>query len=276
MIGGTILAIKGIDVSVWQGDIDWNAVKADGIQFAMIRCGFGMKNPTQIDDTYYKNMVTARNAGIDCGVYHYSYAVNANEAVNEAEFVLELVENYSLTYPIAFDIEEPSIQNAGKRALTDVCKAFCDRIERAGYYCAIYTNPNWLQNYLFANELLDKYDLWLAQWGVNNPSYSCGMWQYSDSGIVSGINGKVDMNYAYKDYPQVIKSAGLNGFAGNQNTAPKEENKNITYTVQTGDTLWGIAEKLLGNGTRYSEIKSLNNLTSDTIYTGQVFKIPSK
>ena len=122
-----------------------------------------------------------------------------------------------------------------------------------------YCNLNWLNNYLYKDELIHKYDLWLAQWNIANPSENCGIWQYSSIGSIDGINGNVDLDIAYKDYPTIMKAKGLN-----------------EYTVKKGDTLWDLAKKYLGNGTKYKEIKSLNGLNSDTIYVGQTLKIQNK
>ena len=156
------------------------------------------------------------------------------------------------------------------RQRTDICIKFCETIENAGYYTMIYANKNWLDNYLYADELLKRFDLWLAQWGVNKTAYSCGIWQYGGTGKIDGISGNVDLNISYKNYPEIMKNKGLNGFKSNQNA-----NKNyFEYTIQKGDTLWHLAQKYLGNGARYEEIKTLNNLSSDTIYAGQTLRIP--
>ena len=109
-------------------------------------------------------MQKAQENGIYCGVYHYSYAVSVEDAVNEANFCIENIKDYKLEYPVAFDIEDKSMIKLGKRTLTDICTAFCDTLEKAGYYAIIYTNPNWLKNYLYKDELFSKYDLWLADW----------------------------------------------------------------------------------------------------------------
>ncbi len=146
----------------------------------------------------------------------------------------------------------------------------------------IYCNVNWLENYLYKDELLHKYDLWLAHWEVDKPKYECGIWQYSDSGKVSGISGNVDMNISYKDYPSIIKANELNGFKQDATQTPsaptlpnKTENSFTKYIVKSGDTLWDIARRFLGNGAKYPKLKSLNGLTSDTIYPGQTLKIPT-
>lgn len=273
---------KGIDVSTWQNNIDWKKVKESGIEFAMIREGYGKSNPSQVDDCFHRNAQEIQKNGIPFGVYHYSYAQNVNDAINEADFCLSNINTYRLEYPVAFDIEDSSMQNLGKRTLTDICKAFCNQIEQAGYYAMIYCNVNWIENYLYKDELLQKYDLWLAHWEVDKPKYECGIWQYTSSGSISGISGNVDMNISYKDYPLIIKTNELNGFKQNTtqvSTSPtlQQETENFftTYIVKSGDTLWGIAERYLGNGSKYPELKSLNGLTSDTIYPGQTLKIPT-
>lgn len=273
---------KGIDVSTWQNNIDWNQVKESGIEFAMIREGYGKNDPNQIDDCFRRNAEEAQKNGIPFGVYHYSYAQSVNDAVNEAKFCLSNIDKYQLGYPVAFDIEDSSMQHLGKRTLTDICKAFCEQIEQAGYYAMIYCNVNWLENYLYKDELLSKYDLWLAHWEVDSPKYECGIWQYSDSGKVSGISGNVDLSISYKDYPSIIKANGLNSFKQDTTQTSltptltnETENSFTTYIVKPGDTLWGIAERYLGNGSKYPGLKSLNGLTSDTIYPRQTLKVPT-
>lgn len=272
---------RGIDVSTWQNNIDWAKVKADGIEFAMIREGYGKSDPNQIDDCFHINAEEAQKNGIPFGVYHFSYAQSVNDAINEANFCLSNINKYRLEYPVAFDIEDSSMQHLGKRTLTDICKAFCNRIEQAGYYAMIYCNVNWLENYLYKDELFSQYDLWLAHWGVENPKYECGIWQYSDSGKVSGISGNVDMNISYKDYPTIIRENNLNGFSQDAEqdstcSSPSNgtEQRYTTHIIKSGDTLWSIAENYLGNGAKYKELKNLNGLTSDTIYPGQTLKIP--
>lgn len=279
---------KGIDVSKWQGLINWDKVKKSGVEFAIIREGYGKKNPSQIDKKFKENINGAKNTGINVGVYHYSYADSINDAINEAQFCLENIQGYQLEYPVVFDIEDKEMLKLSTRQRTDICKAFCREIEKNGYYTMIYTNPNWLKNYLYSSELLPFWDLWLAQWNVATkssarmgtpceqsergvkPSYSCGIWQHSEMGKIDGISGNVDLNISYKDYPDIIKKARLNGFNGGE--SPKENYFN--HTIQKGDTLWSLAQKYLGSGARYTKIKSLNNLTSDTIYAGQTLKIP--
>ena len=159
---------------------------------------------------------------------------------------MENIQGLKLEYPIVFDIEDKEQLKLNNRQRTDIVKAFCGEIEKHGYYAMFYCNLNWLNNYLIKDELLPKYDLWLAQWNVDKPSCSCGIWQKSDRGSIDGINGNVDLNVAYKDYANIMKNKGLNGFdrAG--------ANKSyFEYMVKKGDTLWVIAQRYLGSGYKY-------------------------
>ncbi len=203
---------RGIDVSKWQGDIDWEKVREAGIEFAIIRDGYGRKDENQIDKFFHKNIKEAQENGIKCGVYHYSYARNEEEAGLEADFCMENIKPYKLEYPIAFDIEEKSLIPLGREKLTDICCAFCDRIRSKGYYVIIYTNLNWVRNFLVSDILFSTYDLWLARYKVSQPRYSCGAWQQTSSGNVRGINGNVDCDMSYFDYPKIMEELNLNGF----------------------------------------------------------------
>lgn len=259
--------INGIDVSHHQGDIDWALVKKSGIQFAIIRTGFGINAPNQTDKKFIQNIEGAKSAGINVGIYHYSYASSSLNASKEAEFCLDIAKDYKLEYPVAYDIEDASISKFTKREKTDMVKSFCDKIEMSGYYAMIYCNVDWLKNHLYADEILPYYDLWLAHWGAKSPAFSCGIWQTTDVGKVDGINGYVDLDIAYKDYAGLIKSKGLNKYAVSW------EKECETYTVVKGDTLWGIAKKYYNDGTRWVDIQKYNNINGDRIYPGQILKI---
>ena len=263
---------KGIDVSKWQGSINWNEVKKTGIDFAIIREGWGKKSPTQTDKKFKENYEGAKSVGIPIGSYHYSYADSVDDAKREAEFCLENIHGLQFEYPIVLDIEDRTMLSLSNRQRTDIVKAFCSEVEKAGYYAMFYCNANWLRNYLFKDELLPKYDLWLAQWDVDVPYVSCGIWQRTDKGAISGINGNVDLNVAYKNYPEIMQSKGLNGFS--KSSSSSSNPSYFTYTVKKGDTLWAIAQRYLGSGYKYKEIKDLNALNSDMIYPGQTLKIP--
>ena len=202
---------KGIDVSKWQGAIDWEAVKADGVEFAMLRAGYGQGN---IDEQFYRNADECTRLGIPFGVYWFSYAYTEAMARREAEHCLEVIKPYKLSYPVAWDYEYDSMDYATERGIkitktlvSAMARAFLNKVEEAGYYGALYANPNYLAQY-FDADLPKRYDIWLAKWPYTvpgpdtlKPEQCGGIWQYTSSGSVDGINGRVDMNYAYYDYP---------------------------------------------------------------------------
>lgn len=207
---------KGIDVSVYQGNIDFNKVKVSGVKFVMLRLGYGMHNgnPCNIDSKFTTYLEQARKAGLDVGCYFYSYALNTAQTQAEAQWVVNTLAKYKgvFTYPICFDLEDTTQENLGKSVLTSMVKVFCDTLEKAGYYTALYSNLAWL-NYRLDTSAIKNYDIWLAQW-ASKPTYtgSFGMWQYSATGKINGITTDVDLDVAYKDYPSIIKSNCLNGF----------------------------------------------------------------
>ena len=192
---------RGIDVSKFQGTIDWNAVAADGITFAIIRCGYrGYGSGALVEDaTFRRNIQGATAAGIQVGVYFYSQAIDESEAVEEASMVLSLVQGYSLPYGVYFDTEKVAGDtgradgiSAAQRTANAV--AFCETIAAAGYTPGVYSYASWFYNQLnFAN--ISKYRTWIAQYrDTLDFAYSYNIWQYSSQGSVSGIKGNVDMN----------------------------------------------------------------------------------
>ena len=239
---------KLIDVSTWNGNIDWDKVYKSGVRYAMIRSSFGIENPNQIDNKFVRNIENAIKAGIKCGIYHYSYARSATEAKKEADFCLKTIKNYKIDLPVAFDIEDSSQTNLGKDTLTSIVIAFCDRIKSAGYRPMLYCNPNWLCNYLHKDKLINKYDIWLANWGVSAPSYNCAIWQYSENGSVPGISGSVDMNWIFKDYTST-KPATTKPVVKPSNV--KKTDYSVKVTAQAGLNV------RKGAGTNYNIITAL-------------------
>ena len=200
---------RGIDVSQWQGVIDWAAVKASGIEFAMIRAGYGRNN---IDPRWKRNADECTRLGIPFGVYWFSYALNVDMARREAQYCIQAIKPYNLDYPVAFDFEYDSVNNAAKANVTvtkqlasDIARAFCEEIRAAGYTPILYANPDYLSRY-FDDNVVSRYDIWLAQWpkrpNLDVPPENADIWQYSNSGSIKGISGRVDMNACYKDYIQ--------------------------------------------------------------------------
>lgn len=208
----TDVGAKGIDVSYAQGAVNWAEVKKAGVQFAMIRASRGStgSRPMAKDTTFDYNITEASKNGIRVGVYHYLYATTEAEARKEAQFFISTISPYKITYPVVLDVEEQYQAKLGKAKLTNVVKAFLDEVKSAGYYGMIYSNKTWLTQYLDMDKLSD-YDVWLAQWN-EVPTYNgdFGIWQYSAKGIVSGIDGYVDLNLSYKNYSQIIRNGGYN------------------------------------------------------------------
>ena len=239
---------KLIDVSTWNGNIDWDKVYKSGVRYAMIRSSFGVENPNQVDNKFVRNITNAQRAGVKCGIYHYSYARSATEAKKEADFCLKTIKNYKIDLPVAFDIEDSSQTHLGKDTLTSIVIAFCDRIKSAGYRPMLYCNPNWLCNYLHKDKLINKYDIWLANWGVSAPSYNCAIWQYSENGSVPGISGSVDMNWIFKDYTST-KPATTKPVTKPSNV--KKTDYSVKVTAQAGLNV------RKGAGTNYNIITAL-------------------
>ena len=256
MKGSFIMKEKLIDVSTWNGNIDWNKVYKSGVRYAMIRSSFGVENPNQVDNKFVRNITNAQRAGVKCGIYHYSYAKSATEAKKEADFCLKTIKNYKIDLPVAFDIEDSSQTHLGKDTLTSIVIAFCDRIKSAGYRPMFYCNPNWLCNYLHKDKLINKYDIWLANWGVSAPSYNCAIWQYSENGSVPGISGSVDMNWIYKDYTSTKPSTTKPVI---KPSSVKKTDYSVKVTAQAGLNV------RKGAGTNYNIITALKCGTVVTV-----------
>ena len=203
---------EGVDVSVYQGNIDWNKAKADGIEFAIMRAGCG-KYVSQKDKYFDQNMKNAKAAGLPCGVYWFSYALTPEDAIKEADACYEVIKNYKLEYPVSFDMETESQMKLPKETVAQIIEAFCGRMESYGYYTTLYTYASFL-NYKVDDRIFDKYDIWVAHYNTSKPAFNrnYGLWQYSCTGSVWGITGNVDRDYVYLDYERIIKNAHLNGF----------------------------------------------------------------
>ena len=203
---------EGVDVSVYQGNIDWNKAKADGIEFAIMRAGYG-KYVSQKDKYFDQNMKNAKAAGLPCGVYWFSYALTPEDAIKEADACYEVIKNYKLEYPVSFDMETESQMKLPKETVAQIIEAFCGRMESYGYYTTLYTYASFL-NYKVEDRIFDKYDIWVAHYNTSKPAFNrnYGLWQYSCTGSVWGITGNVDRDYVYLDYERIIKNAHLNGF----------------------------------------------------------------
>lgn len=216
--------IKGIDISTWQGAPDFAKVKAAGIGFVIARAGYGKNN---IDKQFKRNAAECNRLGIPFGVYWFSYATSAAEAAQEARYCLAAVKPYRIEYPIFFDLEYDTVRYAAQQGVTinkalatQMATAFCSEIEKAGYYAANYTNADYASR-MFDMKALARFDLWYAWYNATINRSDAGVWQYGSTGRVDGISGNVDMDYSFKDYPSIIRGAGLNGFE-KPSTPPQE------------------------------------------------------
>lgn len=203
----------GIDVSKHNGNISWQNFKNAGVDFALLRTSFGWSDREKFTDPELKNnIVGAKSAGINIGAYHCSYATNLNEAEMEADFFIDRLKWTSWEYPVFIDMETRGQLNLNKEQVTDIALTFLNKVKAAGYLTGIYASLNWINEKIEIDRLSDHI-LWVAQW---NEKCDCktnyDIWQYTNSGEISGVSGKVDLNYSYKDFPTIVKTAHLNGF----------------------------------------------------------------
>ncbi|OPJ60224.1 GH25 family lysozyme [Clostridium oryzae] len=201
--------IKGIDVSKWQNRINWSKVKRSGVKFAMIRASYGSSG---VDQMFSANYASAKANGIAVGAYHYSYATTVSRANKEVNFFIKRLKGKKFEYPICVDVEDSCQRGLNKKKLTNIVLTYLRKLSKAGYYPMIYANRTWYTTEL-DDTRLKVYDHWLAQWGASiTYKGKVGMWQYTSSGKVKGINGRVDMDISYVDYAAKIKKLHKNGF----------------------------------------------------------------
>ena len=215
---------KGIDVSEFQGKIDWEKVKNSGVEFAILRCGYGMDFSNQDDVEYERNANECERLGIPYGVYLMSYANTVEKARSEAKHVLRLIEGRKISLGVWYDIEDNGTSGAiNKETLTNIINTFCNTIKNAGHRVGVYANLNWLENKI-EKTIKDNYDIWVAQY-YSKCEYEGKyiMWQHTSSGKVNGISTNVDMNILYEDLP-VINN--------NDNNNSKTNNSEIVKSLQ--------------------------------------------
>ena len=202
--------LNGIDISVYQGTIDWAKVSKSGVDFAIIRAGYrgyGDKGVLVEDSMFSKNVLGAKTNKIDIGIYFYTQAINVEEAKEEAKFVVNLIKKYGIDvkYPIAIDTElSPTgtgrADSISKEKRTEIVKAFCETIKQLGYKPMVYASKYWLYDNLNVQQI-SQYDTWLAHYtDKTDYKYSYTMWQYTSTGKIDGITGNVDKSYCYKIY----------------------------------------------------------------------------
>lgn len=194
---------QGVDVSKYNGEVDWGQVKNAGMEFAFIKAG---STKSGVDPQFAYNMTQANAAGLRTGVYLYSYAVTPQQALEEAQQLLQWIDGYTVNYPVVFDIEDKCHKKLSDQQLIDIINAFCMTIDAAGYYPAVYSSKN-----MFTGKLsITGWDKWVAQYNdtceYNN---NVCFWQYTSHGKIAGFKSRVDLNYQYKDYNELIIQEGF-------------------------------------------------------------------
>ena len=218
---------RGIDVSRWNHQIDtasgeyiplnWKAIKAQGIDFVILKAG---STKSGIEPTFEMDYAGARAAGLEIGAYFYTYSTTVSGISKDADMLLLWLEGKKFEYPIYLDLEDPSLVSLGKNHLSAMCESFLCKLQQNGYYAGLYTNHTWLTTILDTARMVTLFDLWYARYpGTSVPTWNeekygkqLGMWQYTESGSIQGIEGSFDFNYCYKYYGALMKKWGLNGF----------------------------------------------------------------
>ncbi len=218
---------RGIDVSRWNHQIDaasgeyiplnWNAIKAQGFDFVILKVG---STKSGIEPTFEMDYAGARAAGLEIGAYFYTYSTTVSGISKDADMLLLWLDGKQFEYPIYLDLEDPSLSTLGKNHLSSMCETFLCKLQQNGYYAGLYTNHTWLTTILDTARMVTLFDLWYARYpGTSVPTWNeekygkqLGMWQYTESGSIQGIEGDFDFNYCYKYYGALMKKWGLNGF----------------------------------------------------------------
>lgn len=254
--------LKGLDISSYQNGINFDAIKSAGIEFLILRAGFtgwGTGVNYNKDNCFEDFYNQAKQRDINVGAYWYSCANTKEKGIAEAKFMYEnCLKGKQFEFPIYIDVEDTHHQVGNKRGVTDAIIGFCEYLENLGYYVGIYASDiSGFQDKMYLNEL-NAYDKWVARYG-SKPQFvkEYGMWQYSD-------DNNLDKDIAYKDYPSIIKNAGLNGFAKESNSAPqptRKSNEEIATEVING--VWGNGEdrknRLSAAGYNYDDIQAIVN-----------------
>lgn len=276
------MKLFGIDISAWQGGYPYDKADKEGVKFAILRAGYSKSKDKQFE-THYAN---AKRLGWGVGAYWYMYATTVEQAKAEAKAFLKAVKGKQFEYPLYLDIEDKKARATGKANCNAMIRAFGEIIEEAGYYFGVYTNLDWYKNAISGAELNKDYDWWIACWASKAPKgVNYGLWQfggesnYIRSNKVAGV--VTDQNYAFKDYPAIMKKHGLNGFTKEEVKKEEPQVKPVEkpvvkeepryYIVKWGDTLTKIAKTYK---TTVNALVKLNNIKdADKIYAGQKIRV---
>ena len=197
----------GIDLSGWDDTVYWDTLKKE-VQFVILRAGLGQGKSDAVYEDYYKK---CKKYGLLVGAYWYAKATTVEAARREANYFLEKLEGKQLEYPVYYDVEEQSIFDTGKQNVSNMLKEFCTILEKKKYYCGVYSSRSFLENY-FTEEVLDRFDIWMAQYASSTSYKRHKIWQFTGSGSLDGKPGDCDLNYCYYDYPTLMKTKHFNGF----------------------------------------------------------------
>lgn len=233
--------MKGIDVSVYQGEIDWKKVRADNVDFAIIRAGLG-KLVSQADKNFMKNYDGAKSAGIKVGAYWYSYAMSEDEARQEAKAFIQVISGLCFEFPVWLDLEEQKQFDLGKEKVSAIVRAFLEEVEKAGYFVGLYSSYSALQTHI-ASDIQNRYAIWCAHWCDSTPYKLWGIWQHSCKGSVNGITGDVDMDVCRTDYPTRIMKKGLNGYRKDSAEPQIEIKTDAESTIDVSVAIGGVTYK---------------------------------
>lgn len=218
---------KGLDVSRWNHSIDvvtgeympldWELIKASGFDFVIIKAG---STRSGLEPTFEDDYSRAKAAGLEVGAYFYTYSYTREGILKDAEALMTWLKGKQFEYPIYLDIEDSSLEDLGKNHLSDMCTAFLEKLQENGYYVGLYTNHKWLTTILDTAKMVSLFDIWYARypsttmptWNEEKYGKQLGMWQYTQSGRIDGIDSDFDFNYVYKDYSALMQEWNLNGF----------------------------------------------------------------
>lgn len=249
---------RGIDVSFWQGDINWTRVANAGVDFAFIRVGYNSSNGTMYKDTQFENnMRGATQAGIPVGVYFYSVAKTTEQARKEAEFVISKIQGYKISYPVVFDLEDQRLLNGlTNLQRANIAVAFCNAVKAAGYYPMLYCNTNWYLNHVDRSRIAGI-DRWMAAYGDSKTSLGInaehGIWQATDgasgnglrstAGLIAGIptSNNVDINFGYIDYTKKITPRTYRANGDETTPTPTPVKRQGWYTTKYGNMYYYVS-----------------------------------
>lgn len=262
--------LNGVDVSSWQNNLNVQDLKKANYEFVIARGGYTgygdgrSKNKDKKFDEFY---IQAKNCNMPIGVYYYSCATNEQGGIEEAQFLYEnCLKDKQFEMPIYIDVEDARWQSSDRIGVTKAIIGFCKHLESLKFYSGVYASISWFENCI-ETYMLEPFTKWVAAWRDIKPPFKWGgfhMWQKANNGQING--SQIDLDEAFVVFPNIIKSAGLNGYA-------KDKINFVEYEVKKGDTLWGIAKKYFGEGIKYKEIQKINNLKNELIYPGQRLRI---